>query len=89
MGVVEHTFSIPSGSNRGVEWRIYDVGGARNQRQAWAPYFEDGTQIFSIFSNSNIEHIHSSQRDHLPRSDIRFRPGKHPRRDGLFWTWCN
>ena len=42
MGVVEHTFSIPSGSNRGVEWRIYDVGGARNQRQAWAPYFEDG-----------------------------------------------
>jgi hypothetical protein len=42
MGVVEHTFSIPSGSNRGVEWRIYDVGGSRNQRQAWAPYFEDG-----------------------------------------------
>jgi hypothetical protein len=42
MGVVEHTFSISSGSNRGVQWRIYDVGGARNQRQAWAPYFEDG-----------------------------------------------
>ena len=42
MGVVEHTFSVPSGTNRGVEWRIYDVGGARNQRQAWAPYFEDG-----------------------------------------------
>jgi len=41
MGVVEHTFSIPSGSNRGVEWKIYDVGGSRNQRQAWAPYFED------------------------------------------------
>jgi len=57
MGVVEHTFSIPSGSNRGVEWRIYDVGGARNQRQAWAPYFEDGAHLFSIFSNSNIEHI--------------------------------
>lgn len=42
MGVVEHTFHISSGSNRGVEWKIYDVGGARNQRQAWAPYFEDG-----------------------------------------------
>jgi guanine nucleotide-binding protein subunit alpha len=41
MGVVEHTFSISSGSNRGVQWKIYDVGGARNQRQAWAPYFED------------------------------------------------
>lgn len=42
MGVVEHSFSISQGHNRGVEWRIYDVGGARNQRQAWAPYFEDG-----------------------------------------------
>lgn len=42
MGVVEHTFSISGGSQRGVEWKIYDVGGARNQRQAWAPYFEDG-----------------------------------------------
>jgi hypothetical protein len=41
-GVVEHTFLVTSGSNRGVEWRIFDVGGARNQRQAWAPYFEDG-----------------------------------------------
>jgi hypothetical protein len=42
MGVVEHTFLIPSGNNKGQSWRIYDVGGARNQRQAWAPYFEDG-----------------------------------------------
>jgi hypothetical protein len=41
-GVVEHTFLVTSGSNRGVEWRVFDVGGARNQRQAWAPYFEDG-----------------------------------------------
>ncbi|KAK0434038.1 guanine nucleotide binding protein, alpha subunit [Armillaria borealis] len=48
MGVVEHTFLIQSGSNRGVEWRIYDVGGARNQRQAWAPYFEDGQSVFSL-----------------------------------------
>lgn len=42
MGVVEHTFLISSGTNRGVEWKIYDVGGARHQRQAWAPYFDDG-----------------------------------------------
>ena len=49
MGVVEHTFSVSSGTNRGVEWKIYDVGGARNQRQAWAPYFDDG----GIFSNSD------------------------------------
>ena len=43
MGVVEHTFLVPSGSNKGVSWKIYDVGGSRNQRQAWAPYFEDST----------------------------------------------
>ena len=43
-GVVEHTFSLPkNGEFRGgVEWKIYDVGGARPQRQAWAPYFDDG-----------------------------------------------
>lgn len=42
VGVVEHSFIIPSGANRGVQWKIYDVGGARNQRHAWAPYFSDG-----------------------------------------------
>ncbi|KAF8899303.1 guanine nucleotide binding protein, alpha subunit [Infundibulicybe gibba] len=41
MGVVEHTFSISSGSNRGVEWKIYD-------RQAWAPYFEDVNAIIFL-----------------------------------------
>lgn len=44
LGVVEHTFTI-KGSDRGVEWKIYDVGGARHQRQAWAPYFEDGASL--------------------------------------------
>ncbi|KAF5384762.1 hypothetical protein D9615_001056 [Tricholomella constricta] len=63
-GVVEHTFSIPSGNGQGVEWRIYDVGGARNQRQAWAPYFEDVTAIIflapiSAFDQVEfISHIH-------------------------------
>ena len=42
LGVVEHMFTIPSGPHRGIDWKIYDVGGSRNQRQAWAPYFEDG-----------------------------------------------
>ncbi|KAJ3798675.1 G-protein alpha subunit-domain-containing protein [Lentinula aff. detonsa] len=42
LGVVEHSFLVPSGANRGVQWKIYDVGGARNQRHAWAPYFSDG-----------------------------------------------
>lgn len=64
MGVFEYTFSISSGSNRGVQWRIYDVGGARNQRQAWAPYFEDGKvgekktiSKISTFVYSECHHI--------------------------------
>jgi hypothetical protein len=44
-GVVEHTFVINTGHNKGVHWRIYDVGGARSQRQAWAPYFDDGEYL--------------------------------------------
>ncbi|KIK02088.1 hypothetical protein K443DRAFT_677862 [Laccaria amethystina LaAM-08-1] len=57
MGVVEHTFSIPSGSNRGVEWRIYDVGGSRNQRQAWAPYFEDVNAIIFLAPISVFDQV--------------------------------
>ncbi|KIM47717.1 hypothetical protein M413DRAFT_439393 [Hebeloma cylindrosporum] len=57
MGVVEHTFLIPSGSNRGVEWRIYDVGGARNQRQAWAPYFEDVNAIIFLAPISVFDQV--------------------------------
>jgi hypothetical protein len=43
LGVVEHQFAISMGTMRGASnWVIYDVGGARNQRHAWAPYFQDG-----------------------------------------------
>jgi len=43
VGVVEHQFTISMGTMRGTtNWIIYDVGGARNQRHAWAPYFQDG-----------------------------------------------
>ncbi|KAJ4470929.1 guanine nucleotide binding protein, alpha subunit [Lentinula aciculospora] len=48
LGVVEHSFLIRSGANRGVQWKIYDVGGARNQRHAWAPYFSDVNAIIFL-----------------------------------------
>ena len=41
-GVTEHSFTLANSDFRGVEWKIYDVGGARHQRHAWAPYFDDG-----------------------------------------------
>jgi hypothetical protein len=67
LGVVEHQFSISVGTIRGANnWVIYDVGGARSQRHAWAPYFQDGwfrplcASIFFL-----ISFIHS-ERHHFP-----------------------
>ncbi|KAJ7161242.1 guanine nucleotide binding protein, alpha subunit [Mycena crocata] len=57
MGVVEHTFSISSGHNRGVQWKIYDVGGARNQRQAWAPYFDSINAIIFLAPISAFDQV--------------------------------
>lgn len=74
MGVVEYKFSILSGSNRGVQWRIYDVGGARNQRQAWAPYFEDGKSKWSGVWAILIPFYIYSERYHLLGANICIRP---------------
>ncbi|KAG8729635.1 hypothetical protein FRC11_008322, partial [Ceratobasidium sp. 423] len=41
LGVVEHHFALDRGAEKGVDWRIYDVGGARGQRHVWAPFFSD------------------------------------------------
>ncbi|KAH9923100.1 guanine nucleotide binding protein, alpha subunit [Amylocystis lapponica] len=45
LGVIEYSFEI---SMAGVQyhWLLYDVGGARGQRQAWVPYFEGGKLSF-------------------------------------------
>ncbi|KAG8785017.1 hypothetical protein FRC12_018077 [Ceratobasidium sp. 428] len=42
LGVVEHHFALDRGAEKGIDWRIYDVGGARGQRHVWAPFFSDG-----------------------------------------------
>ena len=82
-GVVEHKFTLTKSTEfRGVDWVIYDVGGARNQRQAWAPYFDDGASAALLYSISLSRHISAcssnrmcSERDYLPRADQRVRPG--------------
>ncbi|KAF8641106.1 hypothetical protein AX17_000749 [Amanita inopinata Kibby_2008] len=57
-GVVEHTFSVRSHKSRtAVHWRIYDVGGSRNQRQAWAPYFEDIDAIIFLAPVSAFDQV--------------------------------
>ena len=79
-GVVEHKFTLAKNTEfRGVEWVIYDVGGARNQRAAWEPYFDDGERRADV---TYLSHSHvlitdpppDSQRFHFPRADQRVRP---------------
>jgi len=57
MGVVEHSFIIPDAQRRGVNWKIYDVGGATNQRHAWAPYFEDVNAIIFLAPISAFDQV--------------------------------
>ncbi|KAH8107487.1 G-alpha-domain-containing protein [Phellopilus nigrolimitatus] len=47
LGVKEHSFDI-SLSGTHVNWLLYDVGGARGQRHAWVPYFDDATAIIFL-----------------------------------------
>ncbi|KAH7886276.1 guanine nucleotide binding protein, alpha subunit [Phlebopus sp. FC_14] len=57
MGVVEHSFSIPDSQRHNMEWKVYDVGGARNQRNAWAPYFDDVNAIIFLAPISAFDQV--------------------------------
>jgi len=41
LGISEHRFTLEAGSMLSHDWRIFDVGGARSLRAAWAPYFDN------------------------------------------------
>ncbi|KAF8149394.1 G-protein alpha subunit [Crassisporium funariophilum] len=47
LGVMEHSFPIGM-AGRSYNWKLYDVGGARGQRHAWVPYFDDATAIIFL-----------------------------------------
>ncbi|KAI0779241.1 guanine nucleotide binding protein, alpha subunit [Fomes fomentarius] len=47
IGVTEHQFDINLGGSN-YNWLLYDVGGARGQRHAWVPYFDDATAIIFL-----------------------------------------
>ncbi|KAH9988196.1 G-alpha-domain-containing protein [Russula vinacea] len=58
LGVVEHQFTISMGSIRGASnWVIYDVGGARSQRHAWAPYFQDVNAVIFLAPISAFDQV--------------------------------
>jgi len=47
LGVTEHSFDINFGGTH-YSWILYDVGGARGQRHAWVPYFDDAAAIIFL-----------------------------------------
>ncbi|KIJ27354.1 hypothetical protein M422DRAFT_271497 [Sphaerobolus stellatus SS14] len=50
VGVTEYRFDMEASAGResGSEWRIFDVGGSRSQRQTWVPYFDDVDAIIFL-----------------------------------------
>ncbi|KAF8156642.1 guanine nucleotide binding protein, alpha subunit [Crassisporium funariophilum] len=56
LGVSEHRFKITTnGSIR--DWKVYDVGGHRSQRVAWAPYFDDMDAIIFLAPISCFDQV--------------------------------
>ncbi|KAG8861009.1 hypothetical protein FRB91_011638 [Serendipita sp. 411] len=48
VGVQEHKISLESGPEKGQDWYIYDVGGARSQRSAWESFFDDAIIVANV-----------------------------------------
>ena len=55
-GVAEHTFAVQR-ANRTVQWRLYDVGGARGQRHSWAPFFDDANATIYVAPISAYDQV--------------------------------
>jgi len=59
MGVEEHRLAVEPGSaeDKVKEYIIYDVGGSRSQRAAWASYFDDVTVIIFLAPISAFDQV--------------------------------
>ncbi|KAF8189918.1 guanine nucleotide binding protein, alpha subunit [Mycena galopus ATCC 62051] len=60
LGVSEHRIQMTSGGMTGNisrDWRIYDVGGHRSLRAAWAPYFDDMHSIIFLCPISAFDQV--------------------------------
>ncbi|KAJ7637089.1 G-protein alpha subunit-domain-containing protein [Roridomyces roridus] len=60
LGVSEHRIKMTSGGMTGSisrDWRIYDVGGHRSLRAAWAPYFDDMDSIIFLAPISAFDQV--------------------------------
>jgi guanine nucleotide-binding protein subunit alpha len=57
VGVTEYRFTRETPNVIGSDWRIYDVGGSRTQRPAWAPYFQDVDAIIFLAPISCFDQV--------------------------------
>jgi guanine nucleotide-binding protein alpha-1 subunit len=56
MGVAEHIFDVNI-HGKSVTWHLYDVGGARGQRQSWIPFFDDANAIIFVAPVSAFDQV--------------------------------
>ncbi|CAE6435387.1 unnamed protein product [Rhizoctonia solani] len=57
LGVSETQCVVNTNSEKGYIWRIFDVGGARYQRAAWAPHFDDVNCIIFLAPISAFDQV--------------------------------
>lgn len=48
LGVTEHRFTFKETAVNNRDWRVFDVGGHRSLRAAWAPFFDDVDAILFL-----------------------------------------
>ncbi|RDX50162.1 G-alpha-domain-containing protein [Lentinus brumalis] len=48
LGVEEYRMTMETAAEKGADWVFYDVGGSRNQRAAWASYFDDVNAVIFL-----------------------------------------
>jgi len=63
IGVSCSFFHPSAGQEKGADWIIYDVGGARNQRQAWAPFFDDVNALIFLAPISAFDQVLAEEPD--------------------------
>jgi len=70
-GILEHAFvsEVEHEANEEIiEWKFFDVGGARTQRLAWAPYFEDVNTIIFLAPLSEFNQVSAESGNRLEDS---------------------
>lgn len=78
VGVEEHKLLMETNHESGKEWIIYDVGGSRSQRAAWAPFFDSGKCCYLSGKLS-----YSRRHRHFKTTTSKFFPGFHGVGQGL------